>query len=111
MASRSAGCVWAQALPASPFPAPVSQPQRINPCLSKGGGVMARAAWTMHLEDKMALVTGAAQGIGNACAQVLLEKGCNLKHSYGIDCQAEWCWGRARGFSKSQLNFEICITF
>ncbi|KAL8221179.1 UNVERIFIED_CONTAM: hypothetical protein K2H54_060584 [Gekko kuhli] len=32
----------------------------------------------MHLEDKVALVTGEAQGIGNTCAQVLLEKSCNL---------------------------------
>ncbi|KAL8207285.1 UNVERIFIED_CONTAM: hypothetical protein K2H54_052376 [Gekko kuhli] len=32
----------------------------------------------MHLEDKVALVTGAAQGIGNACAQALLEKGCKV---------------------------------
>ncbi|XP_060102501.1 15-hydroxyprostaglandin dehydrogenase [NAD(+)] [Heteronotia binoei] len=32
----------------------------------------------MHLKDKVALVTGAAQGIGNACAQALLEKGCKV---------------------------------
>uniref|UniRef100_UPI0025413FD9 15-hydroxyprostaglandin dehydrogenase [NAD(+)] n=1 Tax=Euleptes europaea TaxID=460621 RepID=UPI0025413FD9 len=32
----------------------------------------------MHLKDKVALVTGAAQGIGNACAHALLEKGCKV---------------------------------
>ncbi|XP_033016421.1 15-hydroxyprostaglandin dehydrogenase [NAD(+)] isoform X1 [Lacerta agilis] len=32
----------------------------------------------MHLKDKVALVTGAAQGIGNAFARALLEKGCKV---------------------------------
>ncbi|XP_042324732.1 15-hydroxyprostaglandin dehydrogenase [NAD(+)] isoform X2 [Sceloporus undulatus] len=32
----------------------------------------------MHLADKVALVTGAAQGIGRAFAQALLEKGCKV---------------------------------
>ncbi|XP_061440501.1 15-hydroxyprostaglandin dehydrogenase [NAD(+)] [Rhineura floridana] len=32
----------------------------------------------MHLKDKVALVTGAAQGIGKAFAQALLEKGCKV---------------------------------
>ncbi|XP_062837447.1 15-hydroxyprostaglandin dehydrogenase [NAD(+)] isoform X2 [Anolis carolinensis] len=32
----------------------------------------------MHLKDKVALVTGAAQGIGKALAQVLLENGCKI---------------------------------
>ncbi|XP_020659212.2 15-hydroxyprostaglandin dehydrogenase [NAD(+)] isoform X1 [Pogona vitticeps] len=32
----------------------------------------------MHLKDKVALVTGAAQGIGKAFTQALLEKGCKV---------------------------------
>ncbi|XP_066488941.1 15-hydroxyprostaglandin dehydrogenase [NAD(+)] isoform X1 [Tiliqua scincoides] len=32
----------------------------------------------MHLKDSVALVTGAAQGIGRAFAQALLEKGCKV---------------------------------
>ncbi|KAJ6668636.1 hypothetical protein lerEdw1_012118 [Lerista edwardsae] len=32
----------------------------------------------MHLNDKVALVTGAAQGIGRAFVQALLEKGCKV---------------------------------
>uniref|UniRef100_A0A8D0BRZ5 15-hydroxyprostaglandin dehydrogenase [NAD(+)] n=1 Tax=Salvator merianae TaxID=96440 RepID=A0A8D0BRZ5_SALMN len=32
----------------------------------------------MHLKDKVALITGAAQGIGRAFAQALLEKGCKV---------------------------------
>ncbi|XP_025024852.1 15-hydroxyprostaglandin dehydrogenase [NAD(+)] isoform X2 [Python bivittatus] len=32
----------------------------------------------MHLKDKVALVTGAAQGIGQAFVEALLEKGCKV---------------------------------
>ncbi|XP_070612710.1 15-hydroxyprostaglandin dehydrogenase [NAD(+)] isoform X3 [Erythrolamprus reginae] len=32
----------------------------------------------MHLKDKVALVTGAAQGIGKAFVEALLEKGCKV---------------------------------
>ncbi|XP_044286682.1 15-hydroxyprostaglandin dehydrogenase [NAD(+)] isoform X2 [Varanus komodoensis] len=59
----------------------------------------------MHLKGKVALVTGAAQGIGKAFVQVLLERGCKVAL---VDINVEVGKASKEGFDK-QFDEQMTI--